>query len=128
MSDYIGDSIQVRFVLRSDNGVSADGFYFDDFEVLYNIDYTGISENEKPLFHMVPNPASSYVNLVFDQAISNGNIEIVNMNGETVARHALDGLGSEVQIKTDKLSTGVYYVRYVGSVDQKSPVKLVVIH
>ncbi|MNJ86262.1 Carboxypeptidase T precursor [compost metagenome] len=128
LSDYIGDSIQVRFVLRSDNGVSADGFYFDDFEVLYNIDYTGISENEKPLFHMVPNPASSYVNLVFDQAISNGNIEIVNMNGETVARHALDGLGSEVQIKTDKLSTGVYYVRYVGSVDQKSPVKLVVIH
>lgn len=128
LSDYIGDSIKVRFILKSDGGTSGDGFYFDDFEVLYNIDVTGLAENEKSLFHMVPNPASSYVNIIFDEAIQNGSIEIVNMNGETVSTHSVEGSNSKVEVRTDKLSVGVYYVRYVGSVEQKSPVKLVVIH
>jgi len=128
LSDYIGDSILVRFVLKSDGGTRADGFYFDDFEVLYNIDVTGLAENEKSLFHMVPNPASSYVNIVFDQVIQDGSIEIVNMNGETVATHTVEGSNSKVEVRTDKLPVGVYYVRYLGSVEQKSPMKLVVIH
>lgn len=127
LSDYIGDNIKVRFILESDGGTRGDGFYFDDFEVLYNIDYTGLAENEKPLFHLVPNPASSYVNLIFDETIQSGNIEIVNLTGEVVSRHSLEGTGS-LEIGTDKLPVGVYHVRYVGSVEQKSPVKLVVIH
>ena len=126
LSDYIGDSIKVRFILKSDGGTIADGFYFDDFEILYNVDYTGLTENEKTLFHLVPNPASSYVNIVFDQNIQNGTVEIVNMNGETISTHPVDG--PKVEIRTDKLSVGVYYVKYTGSIEQKSPVKLVVIH
>lgn len=126
LSDYIGDSIKVRFMLKSDGGTRADGFYFDDFEVLYNIDYTGLAENQKELFHLVPNPASSYANIVFDQSVQNGMIEIVNTNGETVSTYSVDG--PKVEIRTDKLSVGVYYVRYKGSAEQKSPVKLVVIH
>lgn len=126
LSDYIGDSIRVRFVFKSDGGTRADGFYFDDFEVLYNIDYTGIAENEKPLFHLVPNPAGSYVNIVFDQVIQNGKIEILNLNGDVVSSQMAGG--SKVEIRTDKLSVGVYYVRYQGTIEQKAPVKLVVIH
>ncbi|WP_300665630.1 M14 family zinc carboxypeptidase [Fluviicola sp.] len=126
MSDYIGDSIQVRFIMKSDGGTRADGFYFDDFEVLYNIDYTGLTENEKQLFHLVPNPASSYVNIVFDQDIQNGQIEVLNLNGDIVSTQRVDG--SKVEIRTDKLSVGVYYVRYRGTIEQKAPVKLVVIH
>jgi PKD repeat protein len=36
LSDYLGQLIKVRFLIRSDGGVSADGFYFDDFKVYYN--------------------------------------------------------------------------------------------
>ncbi|MNU76213.1 Carboxypeptidase T precursor [compost metagenome] len=126
LSDYIGDSIRVRFVLKSDAGTRADGFYFDDFEVLYNIDYTGLNENEKPLFHLVPNPASSYVNIVFDQSIQNGQIEILNLNGDVVSSQKVEG--SKVEVRTDKLSVGVYSIRYQGVIEQKAPVKLVVIH
>ncbi len=36
MSDYLGQQIKVRFQLRSDGGTNADGYYFDDFKVLYN--------------------------------------------------------------------------------------------
>ena len=36
LSDYIGQTIQVRFQLRSDGWVNQDGFYFDDFTIMYN--------------------------------------------------------------------------------------------
>lgn len=36
LSDYFGLIIKVRFQLRSDGGVSGDGFYFDDFKIMYN--------------------------------------------------------------------------------------------
>jgi len=37
LSDYLGQTIEVRFQFRSDGGTTADGFYFDDFKVMYNI-------------------------------------------------------------------------------------------
>ena len=36
LSDYLGQVINVRFRLRSDGGVTEDGYYFDDFKVFYN--------------------------------------------------------------------------------------------
>jgi PKD repeat protein len=36
LSEYLGQSIKVRFQLRSDGGTTADGFYFDDFQVFVN--------------------------------------------------------------------------------------------
>jgi PKD repeat protein len=36
LSDYLGQSIKVRFKFQSDGGTTADGFYFDDFKVMYN--------------------------------------------------------------------------------------------
>ena len=36
LSDYLGQQIKVRFQLKSDGGTTADGYYFDDFKVMYN--------------------------------------------------------------------------------------------
>jgi PKD repeat protein len=36
LSDYLGQSVQLRFRLQSDGGVREDGYYFDDFKVFYN--------------------------------------------------------------------------------------------
>jgi hypothetical protein len=33
----LGQSIKVRFIFSSDGGTTADGFYFDDFKVMYNV-------------------------------------------------------------------------------------------
>ncbi len=37
LSDYLGQGIKFRFKLGSDGGMVADGYYFDDFEILYNL-------------------------------------------------------------------------------------------
>ena len=36
LSDYLGQVIKVRFQFRSDGGTVADGFYFDDFKIMFN--------------------------------------------------------------------------------------------
>lgn len=36
LSDYLGQILKFRFQLKSDGGTVADGYYFDDFEVLFN--------------------------------------------------------------------------------------------
>lgn len=36
LSDYLGQTIRVRFIIEADGGVTDDGFYFDDFSVMYN--------------------------------------------------------------------------------------------
>jgi PKD repeat protein len=36
LSDYLGQVIKVRFKLGSDNGTNGDGFYFDDFKIMFN--------------------------------------------------------------------------------------------
>ena len=33
LNDYLGQTINIRFVLNSDGGLEKDGFYFDDFQV-----------------------------------------------------------------------------------------------
>ena len=33
VTDYVGNSINLRFILKSDGSVVEDGFYFDDFEI-----------------------------------------------------------------------------------------------
>lgn len=38
LSDYLGQTIKFRFKLGSDGGTVGDGFYYDDFEVLFNLD------------------------------------------------------------------------------------------
>lgn len=42
LSDYLGQIINVRFIFESDGGVNADGFYFDDFSILFNESVPGV--------------------------------------------------------------------------------------
>jgi PKD repeat protein len=36
LSDYLGQTIKVRFQLKSDGGSTGNGFFFDDFKILFN--------------------------------------------------------------------------------------------
>ena len=50
LSDYLGQVINVRFRLRSDGGVTEDGYYFDDFKVFYN---EALKEHPRSILHSI---------------------------------------------------------------------------
>lgn len=128
LSDYIGSTIQVRFVLASDGGVRGDGFYFDDFEVLYNIDYTAIGENTQNALHVLPNPASDEIFVSFDKAIASGTISCYALNGQEVMRLAINELTNKVKIDCSTWKDGMYQVVFESADGFIKPEKIIVIH
>lgn len=128
LSDYIGSIIQVRFLLASDGAVRGDGFYFDDFEVLYNIDYTAIGENTQNALHVLPNPASDEILMSFDKAIASGTISCYALNGQEVMRLAVNELTNKVKIDCSTWKDGMYQVVLETADGFIKPEKIIVIH
>lgn len=128
LSDYIGEpSVQFRFVLQSDGGVRMDGFYFDDFEVLYNSDVTGLEELSSGVRTM-PNPANTYAQIAFDQPISTGKVTVYAMTGERVFTGTIKELTNKYQLNTANWSEGTYTVIISDTEYYLSPSKLVIVH
>jgi carboxypeptidase T len=127
LSDYIGETIRIRFLLRSDNGVRADGFYFDDFRLMYNQDFTGIGELEMSSARVFPNPASGSVMVSLPVFIESGEISIYNMNGGLAASKTIDSLTNTANIDISGLSGGVYWVKIASAETSLKPVRLVVV-
>lgn len=127
LSDYIGQQIQVRFVLASDGGVRMDGFYFDDFEVMYNIDDSGLEEQAIGVKTM-PNPAHTYAQIGFEQVVNAGILNVYSLTGELVSSTAINGPTNKVTLQTADWKSGMYTVVLQGSQIAGIPVKLAIIH
>lgn len=127
LSDYIGQSIKVRFVLKSDGGTRGDGFFFDDFEVAYNINDAGLAEKGNDLMHIQPNPATHSATLHFEKDITDGQITVINQQGEIVSRISNTQQTKQVTINLEQLNAGVYYVTFENNTTIMKPKKLVVI-
>jgi carboxypeptidase T len=129
LSDYLGQTIKIRFILESDNGTVGDGFYFDDFTVSFNeiIDNTGIVELTNTL-KTVPNPANEQVYISFGNPIQDGQLCIFDQTGKQVAEKRIYELTNKVAISTKELPQGIYYVRYETQGIKLNPTKMVVIH
>jgi hypothetical protein len=61
---YLGEQIQLRFMIGSDGFVSKDGFYFDDFKVLTIKEETTASYDiDNSQFSVYPNPSVNSFNI-----------------------------------------------------------------
>ena len=128
LSDYIGETdVRLRFVLKSDGGVRMDGFYFDDFELMYNIDYTGVEENVLGAKSM-PNPANTYAQIAFDQPVAEGMVSVYSMTGELVHSEKIHELTNKVVLNTANWNEGMYTVVVSETAQFISPSKLVIVH
>jgi len=128
LSDYIGENIRMRFVLKSDNGLQMDGFYFDDFEIMYNIDFTGLDEQATAKMITMPNPANSFANIAFETPVASGNVEVYNLAGELVHSEKIVSLTNKVTLNTQKWNEGMYTVVVSGTGTALMPTKLVILH
>jgi PKD repeat protein len=69
LSDYLGQVIKFRFKLGSDGGTVADGYYFDDFEILYNLNAPPVAPVAS--FNTSANSTCTGATIVFSDASSN---------------------------------------------------------
>ena len=69
LSDYLGQVIKFRLKLGSDGGTVADGYYFDDFEILYNLNAPPVAPVAS--FNTSANSTCTGATVVFSDASSN---------------------------------------------------------
>lgn len=127
LNDYLGETIRMRFVLESDAGVRADGFYFDDFEVMYQTT-SGLDETALGTIRVLPNPAGNVAYIAFDQPVSEGEIEVFDLSGKRVHVQTILSLTNKVALPAEQWNNGVYTVVVTTSEGVITPVKLVVAH
>jgi hypothetical protein len=129
LSDYIGKDILIRFRLISDNGVTADGFYFDDLDITYIIPFvpSGIENStDAKLINAFPNPASNYITVNYNLA-ENGEFKIFDQFGKLVHVQTLNYAKQSEKVDISALSSGTYFY-YIQDINGKSKAeKLVVI-
>ncbi|MBT8255934.1 MAG: immune inhibitor A [Bacteroidia bacterium] len=108
LSDYLGETILVRFQFVSDGNVNADGFYFDDLTINVVDDIVlGVSEIEQDSFVVYPNPVDSVLHIA--TPIQNYSIDLFNLQGQLI-RSSDENQGSTTMDYSD-LPGGMYLLR-----------------
>jgi len=112
LSEYLGEKINMRFILQSDAYVNDDGFYFDDFKILYDKDSTqGVNTFSNEEFKLFPNPANDHVTISFNQYIEGGEVSICNATGQKVYSKTIQSSTNKIELNVFDLDQGVYFVR-----------------
>jgi hypothetical protein len=128
ISDFIGQSFRAKFILRSDNGLELDGFYFDDLRVEY-LDPTLLQTVSIPLRPWAlgqnePNPSDGFTVVRWEETEGQGILTVANILGQKMAEIPLDlATQSQVQINTQNWPTGTYTYWVQFEDGQRSPAR-----
>ncbi len=108
LSDFLGEIIELRFLLVTDGFVHKDGFYFDNFRVI-TIDEGSVSTDDiKPTgFNVFPNPAGDRVTFSLPD-LTRPAVAVFNVMGQLVYSTDIQS-GSALQVRTSGWPEGLYY-------------------
>lgn len=107
LSDYLGQSIKVRFQFASDSSEERDGFYFDDLTIntfdasLSNADFI------KSSFSILPNPIKDILKIQPKNS-QNFDVTLVNIQGQQILSKT--NLKGDQNIDTTPLNLGIYFL------------------
>ena len=114
LTAFAGQSIELRFVLRSDGYVTEDGFYFDDMEILVldiETDLEAYESNHKK-FSYFPNPAKDYLTLIIDQALNEEvTIQLFDLNGRQLQSWQIQEGQKRIKLSLTALPAGTYVLQ-----------------
>jgi len=128
LSDYLGQTIKVRFQFESDGGLEMDGFYFDDFSVSYNVSGgSGLNETNFEV-NTFPNPANNEAIISTSKVIADGTIAIYDQAGKIVWEKQIKEQTNKIVVNTASLPQAVYFVHVTDNGALAKPAKLVVMH
>lgn len=110
LSDYLGQEVRLRFVLRSDGGQERDGFYFDDFRVktLTNPAASAADPITEDMT-VLPNPASD--RFLLQTPLASYDYQLTDLNGQVVRMVSEQAGNTEVSVAG--LPAGVYLLRVI---------------
>jgi hypothetical protein len=129
LTDYLGEEIMFRFILVSDQGVTDDGFYFDDFEILYDEPTdASLDENNLSNFKLIPNPSNDKVQIALNQYTSNGSVSIIDATGKIIDRVEISQQTNTIPLNVSNYDQGVYFVRVTIEGETAQPQRMVVVH
>ena len=117
LMDFAGSRISVRFLLKTDYYVQADGFYFDDFSVSVISNLTGINPakaNDTGLFvsGAYPNPTFDVLHVQYKTENNNGvQFELYDVSGHLLKRIILNDSQGVLKINVAGFQKGIYYFR-----------------
>jgi hypothetical protein len=110
LNDYLGQILKLRFVLQSDAGLRKDGFYFDDFEILYDLDNVRIDEIENNSIKIFPNPVRNFVIISSEENMFDCEIKILDQFGKLILTEKISYNTNKKQISTEGLASGMYFI------------------
>lgn len=133
LSDYVGNPVTFRFLLKSDNWVTEDGFYVDDIQVSYvevspvGIDQQGGTESIL-LSEPIPNPAQTEVlfRYLTGPDSQTTQLKVFNTSGQLVSQNELHPNAGRLKIDVSGWEAGVYIYRIEGSNHPPETGKLIV--
>ena len=112
LSDYFGNTIDLRFRLRSDAFETGDGFYFDDFKVHVDKSNTSsVNEESIAVFNISPNPGTDIIVLSTHMSQDEISFEITNELGQTLDRIVFEKGQNKQSIDTSTWATGIYFIQ-----------------
>lgn len=108
LSDYLGESILVRFQLRSDNALAMDGFYFDDLTISI-VDDSSLGANDitSTPIGLYPNPVEDVLHIT--TSLTQFTIEMFTLQGRLVIKKT-NNSGPQ-SIDYSKYASGIYLVK-----------------
>jgi len=132
ITNYVGNTVSFRFKLVSDNYVTEDGFYFDDFKVMVVEQGTiGIKQNlHSELFvsNPIPNPALNNVRFNFNNAKEKEmEFKVYNATGQEVYSSKIETNRNTLEISVRDWMPGIYYYKVSGASFQTEMKKMIIL-
>lgn len=129
LSDYVGTKVKIRFFLKTDAAVTADGFYFDDFSVEWMSVDPEVSVAETPLedlrLRVYPNPTNGNLYLEGADAYPQLYVSLRDLQGRTLMQM---NLSKGNCLNLNAIPSGMYLLETLVPDGRKSTTKVVVSH
>ena len=116
LSEYLGESILIRFQLVSDFTQRRDGFYFDDLQVQVIDANLNTSAFDANVFSVYPNPVSTKLTIQTNQ--SDYKISIYNLQGQRI--FSSKNNSGNILIDSFKYAKGVYMLHIESKTSTKT--------
>ena len=128
LSDFVNNEVLLRFSLKSDAGLTKDGFYFDDFKIFYNIDPNAGILNKNMEVRVYPNPSKKTTQIDFSKTIDKGQVTVFDFLGNSIYTKLISNPIDSFMLNTEQFSDGIYFIKFSNTVYNIHPIKLNIIH